>query len=81
MPENLEGKNYKEVVENLILEELGVREVEEITWLGTGNEPRPVLLKLNDAQTQRKMLSKAKLLRNARREMHMNIYLPSTSTG
>ena len=57
-PEKLEGTNNKEVVENLILEELGVREakVEEITRLGTGNEPRPILLKLNDAQTQWKVL-------------------------
>ena len=81
-PEKLEGTNNKEVVENLILEELGVREakVEEITRLGTGNEPRPILLKLNDAQTQWKVLSKAKLLRNARSEMHRNIYLASDKT-
>ena len=44
--------------------------VKEITRLGTGNEPKPILLKLNDAQTQRKVLSKAKLQRNARSEMH-----------
>ena len=77
VPEKLEGTNNKEVVKNLILEELEVREakVEEITRLGTGNEPRPILLKLNDAQTQRKVLSKAKLLRNAGSEMHRNIYL------
>ena len=54
--------------------------VEEITRLGTGHEPRPILLKLNDAQTQRKVLSNAKLLRNARREMHRNIYLAPDKT-
>ena len=77
VPEKLEGTNDKEVVENLILEELGVREakVEEITRLGTGNEPRPILLKLNDAQTQRKVLNKAKLLRDAR-----NIYIAPDKT-
>ena len=77
VPEKLEGPNDKEVVENLILEELGVKEakVDEITRLGTCNEPRPILLKLNDAQTLRKVLSKAYLLRNARNEMHRNIYL------
>ncbi|KAI0223802.1 hypothetical protein LSAT2_025073 [Lamellibrachia satsuma] len=76
VPEKLEGTNYKEVVENLILEELGTKEakVEEITRLGTGNEPRPTLLKLNDAQTQRKVLSKAKLLGNARSEMLYSIH-------
>ena len=75
-------KNYKEVVENLILEELGVREakVEELTRLGTGNEPRPILLKLNGAQVQWKVLSKAKLLRNVRSEMHRNIYLAPDKT-
>ena len=54
--------------------------VEEITRLDTGNEPRPVLLKLNDAQTQRKVLSKPKLLRNARSEMHRKIYLAPDKT-
>ena len=54
--------------------------LEEITRLSTGNEPRPILLKLNDAQTQRKALSKAKLLRNAKSEMHRNIYLAPDKT-
>ena len=58
VPEKLEGTNDKEVVENLILEEFGVKEakVEEITRIGTGSEPRPILLKINDARTQRKVL-------------------------
>ena len=83
VPEKLEGTNNKEVVENLILEELSVKEakVEEITRLGTGNEPRPTLLELNYALTQRKVLSKAKLLRNARSEMHRNIYLAPAKTN
>ena len=82
MIKKLEGTNDKEVVENLILEELRVREakVEEITRLGTGYEPRPRLLTLNDAQTLRKVLSKAKLLRNATSEMHRNIYLAPDKT-
>ena len=54
--------------------------VKEITRLDAGNEPRPILLKLNDAQTQRKVLSIAKLLRNSRSEMHMNIYLAPDKT-
>ena len=54
--------------------------VEEITRLGTGNEPRLILLKLNDAQAQRKVLSKAKLLRNSRSEMHRNINLAPDKT-
>ena len=75
VPEKLEGTNDKEVVENLILQELGVKEakVEEITRLGTGYEP--ILLKLNDLQAQTKVLSNVKLPRNARSEMHRNIYL------
>ena len=49
VPKKLEGTNNKEVVENLILGELGVKKakLEEITRLGTDNEPRPKLLKLN----------------------------------
>ena len=54
--------------------------VEEITKLDTGNEPRPILLKLNDAQTQRKVLNKAKLLRNARSEVHRNMNLAPDRT-
>ena len=48
--------------------------------LDTGNEPRPVLLKLNNTKTQRKVLSKAKLLRNARSDMHRNMYLAPDKT-
>ena len=44
------------------------------------DEPRPILLKLNDPQAQRKVLCRAKLLRNARSEMHRNIYLAPNKT-
>ena len=54
--------------------------VEEITRHGTNNEPRPVLMKLNDVQAQRKLLNEAKLLRNAKSEMHRNFYLAPDKT-
>ena len=54
--------------------------IEEITRPGSGNKPRPVLLKRNDAQAQMTVLSKAKLFRNARIEMRRDIYIVPDKT-
>ena len=56
------AKTEKIKVEELIPHDLGIRDViiEEVIRLGVGKEPRPILLKLHDTQTQRTVLSKAK---------------------
>ena len=56
------GKSDKIIVEEIIKSDLGIRDVkiEEVIRLGVGKEPRPILLKLNDTQTRRTVLSKAK---------------------
>ena len=61
-PENVVGKTDKIIVEEIIKRDLGVKDVkiEEVVRLDVGKEPRPILLKLNDTQTQRTVLSKAK---------------------
>ena len=67
VPEKVVGKTDRIIVEELIQHDLGVRDViiEEVIRLGVGKEPRPILLKLHDTQTQRTVLSKAKNLKQA----------------
>ena len=61
-PRESGGKTDKTIVEKIIKSDLGIRDVkiEEVIRLGVGKEPRPILLKLNDTQTRRTVLSKAK---------------------
>ena len=61
VPEKVVGKTDKIIVEEIIKNDMGVRDVkiEEVIRLGVGKEPRPILLKLNDTQTQIMVLSKA----------------------
>ena len=61
-PEKVVGKTDKIIVEEIINNDLGMKDVkiEEVFRLGVGKEPRSILLKLNDTQTQRTVLSKAK---------------------
>ena len=69
------GKTDKIIVEEIIKNDLGVRDVkiEEVIRLGVGKEPWPILLKLNDTQTQIMVLSKAKNLKHADTETCRNI--------
>ena len=61
---------------------LRVRDViiEEVIRLGVGTEPRPILLKLPDTQTQRTVLSKAKNLKQADTETSSNVYIVPDKT-
>ena len=45
-----------------------------------GKEPRPILLKLHDTQTQRTVLSKAKNLKQADTEASRNVYIVPDKT-
>ena len=52
VPEKVVGKNDKTLVEEVIKNDLGVKDVniEEVIRLGVGKEPRHIRLKVNDAQ-------------------------------
>ena len=54
--------------------------IEEVFRLVVGKEPRPILLKVKDAQTQKIVLSKAKNLKHADTEISRNIYIVSDKT-
>ena len=76
VPKKVMGKNDKTLVEEVIKNDLGVKDVkiEEVIRLGAGKEPRPIRLKVNDATTQKMVLSKAKNLKHADSEISRNIY-------
>ncbi len=82
VPEKVVGKTDKIIVEELIQHDLGVRDViiEEVIRLGVGKEPRPILLKLHDTQTQRTVLSKAKNLKQADSEASRNVSIVPDKT-
>ena len=82
VPEKVEGKNDKTIVEEILKHDLGVKDVkiEDVFRLGVGKEPRPILLKVKDAQTQKVVLSKAKNLKQADTEISRNIYIVSDKT-
>ena len=81
VPEKVVGKTDRIIVEELIQHDLGVRDVIiEVIRLGVGKEPRPILLKLPDTQTQRTVLSKAKNLKQADNEATRNVYIVPDKT-
>ena len=82
VPEKVVGKTDRIIVEGLIQHDLGVRDViiEEVIKLGLGKEPRPILLKLHDTQTQRTVLSKARNLKQANTEASRNVYIVADKT-